>query len=511
MLSSRAIALALLCLTSLAACGKEDDKKAPAPERKDTEPPKRADLKATPPARDTRTPPDRPASKKQDVRAKSEDKLPTDDLYGDPLPPGVRMRLGTVRLRHIGSIWDVTISPDGRQAVTCGLSTNAVWDLETGKRLRSFSKCRRSALFSQDGSTLLTANGNHVAVLDYATGESKRSIDGKTTSIWYMAANQDRSRILLSGFRDSARLIDTATGRVLRELKPKGTIMRLELSPDGKLAAVRADTLQLYWTQSGRSVTVPGPKAPYVVELAFSPDSRQLATATGRSVHVWNVAGVKELFRLELQTLVGAIAYSPDGATLAVELGREIALIDLASKTVKQRIKRPAAGSGKLLFTPDGKRLLATTAQGNTMWLFDLASGTQLLDRPAHTDRIHALAFAKGGARVLSAAGDGTSRLWDARTGAELARWYPDRDHQVSMAWIAPTKDGRYVAARGSGALVLWDTEAGKPHKTLAMDPKYRMQYARAVAITPDGKTAAALTRSEAIVWNATAGAQRAA
>src|SRR5437588_465301 len=36
------------------------------------------------------------------------------DLYGDPLPPGVRARLGTVRLRHAQSVTQIVFVQQGK-------------------------------------------------------------------------------------------------------------------------------------------------------------------------------------------------------------------------------------------------------------------------------------------------------------------------------------------------------------------------------------------------------------
>src|SRR5262249_47432523 len=57
------------------------------------------------------------------------------DYYGDPLPPGVLARLGTVQLRH--RLARVVFSPDGKSLVSAG--TDQVvrfWDTATGRQAR---------------------------------------------------------------------------------------------------------------------------------------------------------------------------------------------------------------------------------------------------------------------------------------------------------------------------------------------------------------------------------------
>src|SRR5580692_12005615 len=58
---------------------------------------------------------------------------PTTDLYGDPLPAGAIVRLGSVRLRHLGLI-DSFILPDGKTARTIGRDGFIrSWNLTTGR------------------------------------------------------------------------------------------------------------------------------------------------------------------------------------------------------------------------------------------------------------------------------------------------------------------------------------------------------------------------------------------
>src|SRR5262249_25952111 len=54
------------------------------------------------------------------------------DRYGDPLPDGVMVRLGTTRLRHSDKVHQVAFDPDGKSVVSCGADGWAHrWDAAT--------------------------------------------------------------------------------------------------------------------------------------------------------------------------------------------------------------------------------------------------------------------------------------------------------------------------------------------------------------------------------------------
>ena len=56
---------------------------------------------------------------------------PRTDLYGDPLPGGAAVRLGTVRWRSAGANGILVYLPDGKTLVTPGRFVN-FWDVATG-------------------------------------------------------------------------------------------------------------------------------------------------------------------------------------------------------------------------------------------------------------------------------------------------------------------------------------------------------------------------------------------
>ena len=67
-------------------------------------------------------------------------------------------------------------------------------------------------------------------------------------------------------------------------------------------------------------------------------------------------------------------------------------------------------------FAPDGATL-ATVGGDGTVRIWDAGTGAELRHL---TGQISAVAFAPDGATLATGSSDGTARIWDARTGTEL-------------------------------------------------------------------------------------------
>jgi WD40 repeat protein len=71
------------------------------------------------------------------------------------------------------------------------------------------------------------------------------------------------------------------------------------------------------------------------------------------------------------------------------------------------------------LFSPDGSRVI--TASGDkTAKIWDARNGAELLTLKGHTHYVHSASFSSDGSRIITASGDKTAKIWDAKTGAEL-------------------------------------------------------------------------------------------
>jgi serine/threonine protein kinase/WD40 repeat protein len=216
------------------------------------------------------------------------------------------------------------------------------------------------------------------------------------------------------------RLIDLEGGDVVLEFPLQGVALEaLALAPDGtRLALVGSDhVVRLYRTNE----TTPyaqwqGPRSStYRATIAFTRDGSELVVALSErdgvqlrsSADLGLVREVRERFG-EVTTL----ACSPDGARLAVGVEEGMVhVIRLATLELERTIGERAAALRHVAFSPDSRRLLASTG----------------LSRGADPRR---------GPWLF------TVREWEVERGALLSNW---QDHQGSVTWCDYAAGGRLV------------------------------------------------------------------
>jgi RNA polymerase sigma factor (sigma-70 family) len=448
------------------------------------------------------------------------------DIYGDPLPPGVLARMGTVRLRHAST--HLVFAPDGKAFLTCGTDgTLRHWDVATGKPLRCVRLLRSDRdkeflidpTLTPDGKVLVAYENERAYLYDTATGKELLRLaagparhaasflfaaDGRTLA-WTTQAKGDA---------ETTRLCDLATGKERFTLEHARSLTGLAMSPDGKrLVSLAEDDLLCLWDVATGKALCQG-KAP-AGRLAFAPDGKTVASSGGGTVVLWEASSLKEQARFgpPAKDVPSVLAFSPDGAVLAVA-GREgIDLWDVAAHKPLRRL--PDSWVAGVAFAPDGKTL-ASWGYGAEIRLWDVATGKSLQYRPGHGSTVASLAVSPDGKVVVSGSyGDFTMHLWDAATGRPLHRL---TGHASTVRACAFSADGRWVVSGGRlGTLHLWDTATGKELRRFATgglrDGAGIEPYLRTVCLSPDGKHLAAVWlhllkagQSRVVVWEVVTG-----
>ena len=274
-------------------------------------------------------------------------------------------------------------------------------------------------------------------------------------------------------FNGSVRAFDLATGL------PRLTLQRVEagavaLSPDGRTLVTKQE-LHLYVrdARTGRELrTIDSPnKDQWSHILAFTPDSKAIATTSKGTIHLIDFDGGKVVrefehdnpgsaLEKEFRTVLG-IAFSPDGKLLASggfdnDQGNYFArLWDVQTGRELRRFVhgKRSYGIPCLAFSPDGQTL-ATVPHDGRLRLFDVDTGKERKAFAADgSRRDHGVAFTPDG-KTVAVAGVAV-HLYDLATGQERVKIDRAATH------LHFRDDGKTLVGVVDGAIYRWDAATG--------------------------------------------------
>ena len=157
---------------------------------------------------------------------------------------------------------------------------------------------------------------------------------------------------------------------------------------------------------------------------------------------------------------------------------------------------------GSVAVTADGSRIVTLSDDG-TARVWDANTGAELLQLKGHEGSVLGVAVTADGSRIVTGSSDATGRVWDAHNGAELLQL---KGHDGFIRCVAVTPDGaRIVTGSDDKTARVWDAHTGAELLQL----KGHDGSVLGVAVTPDGSRI--ITGSDdktARVWNAGTGAE---
>jgi WD40 repeat protein len=288
---------------------------------------------------------------------------------------------------HLGWLARSIFTPDGSHLITGGINDIGVWDIETGKRLRTFNKGAPTWAFdfSPDGKHLAVAGAPTVRIYDWRSGELVTEIPAHAGEGWGVAYSPDGKQITSCAFDATVRISDIATRKVLKTIPVRHPLVRpLMLVPDGILVGYMADheapsSLVILDEDTGEPVREFKGNDRAIADFELSADGTQLLTGGFDSTaRIWDYATGKEVQRfVGHPTSVEAVAFAPDGRHIVTAGADDNAgSVRLWNRRSGEVVWRTPPTHGVVLsitFTPDGRHFV-TTGKDSTirLWRYGL-------------------------------------------------------------------------------------------------------------------------------------------
>ena len=364
---------------------------------------------------------------------------------------------------------------------------------------------------AQTARLLASAGTDHknptVRLWNVASGETHKVFKGNTK---YLFFTRDGKRLGFGGVND-LRIVDLDTGKIVRSIGHPSQALASAVLSDGQ-----------HTLTDGRSVSGFVRPSRGFHHAALSADGKQICTADGGMMQIWDASTGKEMRVLRGQG--NLVAWNPDGRSIATPgEDRCIRIWSMTEDPEGMTLPGHKARVSSLAFTPDGKRL-ASGSHDHSIKIWDVAAGKEIANlgkhqyhfhRPTlteppvlgtivtlegHSKQIHDVAYSPDGCWLASASQDKTLRVWDTASGKEtLKRPFPDG--VSSVAW-AP--DGKRIAA-GS-----WDDDVHLfefPSGQFVRKFEGHKENVSAVAFLRDGKVLASAGWDKTVrIWDVDTG-----
>jgi len=402
---------------------------------------------------------------------------------------------------HTGSVSSVSIAPDGKRAISGSDGSDGsddktlrVWDLESGKCLKTFGGNTGWIIcvsITPDGRRAVSGSlDRNLRVWDLEGGKCLKILKGHTGWVFSVGITPDGKRSVSAGGSDrTLRVWDLEGGKCLKILKGHTDwVSSVSITPDGRRAVSGSHdkTLRVWDLESGKCLKILKGHTDHLDSISITLNGKKAVSGgLDGTLRVWDIESGKCLKIFEEIGSVESISITSDGRiAVSGSWDNTLRVWDLEGGKCLKIFEGHTGYVNSVNITPDGKRAVSGS-NDKTLRVWDIESGKCLKIVERHTGSVSSVSITPDGGRAVSGGEDDTLRVWDLESGKCLKIL---KGNKGWITCVSITPDGkRSVSAGGSDrTLQVWDLESGKCLKIL----KGHTGWVSSVSITPDGRRA---------------------
>ena len=355
-------------------------------------------------------------------------------------------------------------------------STIKIWETFSGKLIESIKEKNyiTSTHFSPDGKRIVSSSWETILIRETNSRKILHTLEGHTQGVSSVCFSLDGTLLLSTSDDGTAKIWESASGKLIHTLEGPGGVNSAKFSADGKyvLTISEGHLVPIWETASGNLkhyIKLDGSDG-NVESAHFSPNGQYVVVTSSngwnQTLKIWELSSAKYIHKLEKphRTKIGPTNFSPTGNDLVSYFGGSIIKLEVASGKIINKFDGNTVSATLANFSPDGKRFITASENDNTLAIREL-TGNLIQTLKGHTNSILSAGFSPDGQKVISGSFDNTAKIWETESGMLIHSLEEHYDY-VSSVNFSP--DGKKVVTGSlDNSSKIWDAASGKIIRTL--------------------------------------------
>ncbi|MFM6372883.1 MAG: AAA-like domain-containing protein [Microcystis panniformis] len=389
---------------------------------------------------------------------------------------------------HRGTIYSVSISPDGQKIATASQDgTVKIWN-QKGENIQTLTGHQGavySVSFSPDGQKIATASRDGTIKIWDLSGKIILSLGQENIEAFYSVNFSPDGQKIAGAAADKTAKIWDLQGNLRATFRGhQDFVNSVNFSPDGQfIITASSDGSAKIWGLQGEEITTLRGHQESVFTAVFSQDGKQVVTGSSdETAKIWQLNNLNQA-----RADNTSVSINSQGNIIAIaNKDGQITLLDSQGKKIREFTTKMRS-IYSIAFHPDSNQIAITGRSGKVqIWS---KKGTMLQEFTASQVPIYSLAFNGEGTAIITGTSDGKVQYWHlSNHRPQLINSWTADDNIIYDLVFSP--DHQKIATATRGKIKIWDLQ-GNLLKEIKTDsfPVY------GVSFSPDGEKIATISR----------------